>query len=370
MTIRNSEIAAAFEKLANLLAIQGDNPFRIRAYRNAALTIRNLPASLSSMVAAGDDLSKLPTIGHDLAGKIAELVRTRRLGALDKAEQLVPGDLIKMLALPGLGPKRVALLHERGGIQTLAQLKRAAELGRLRDLPGFGARSEQRILSGLKQLTEAAARWKLADAEELAYPLLNYLKRVPGASHVTIAGSFRRRRDTVGDIDILVASASRDAPEIIQAFTSYDEVKTVVTKGITRSTVILQAGLQVDLRVVPRKSYGAALHYFTGSKSHNIAIRRMAIDRGLKVNEYGVFKQREQQVEALAGRTEPEFYGLFGMDYIVPELRENLGEIQAAQRHTLPKLVEHRICVETCIYTAVRPTVPIALRQWLTRRKH
>jgi DNA polymerase (family 10) len=333
MSIHNSEIADTFEKLADLLEIENANPFRVRAYRNAALTIRGHARSMAELVAEGEDLSKLPAVGKDLAAKIHTLVKTGELPALKQAEARTPGALRLMLKIDGLGPKRVRTLHQVLKIRSLRDLERAALNGRVRSVPGFGAKTEARIIDQIGQLSEVETRSGRLVAEEIAQPLVAYLQTIRGVKQVTLAGSYRRRRDSVGDLDILVTATRNSA--VMQRFVTYDEVVDVVAQGQTRATVRLHSGIQVDLRVVPQLSYGAALHYFTGSKAHNIAVRRIAMDRGLKLNEYGVFKDEKR----IAGRTEQEIFAAVGLPYIEPEMRENRGEIEAARQDRLPLLV-------------------------------
>jgi len=333
MAVRNADIANAFNRIADLLEIEGANPFRIRAYRNAARTATNLAGNFADMVHEGRDLSKLPTIGEDLAHKIVEMVETGHIALLDEILARTPGELADLMGIPGLGPKRVKTLYEKLDIASPAALARAAKAGKLRDLPGFGAKFEAKLLRELGRWQGLEKRFKLVDAEEIAAPLFAYLEGLPEVERAIIAGSFRRRKETVGDLDILATAT--DGAKVMDRFVAYDEVDRVVSKGRTRSTVILASGLQVDLRVVPEQSYGAALHYFTGSKAHNIAVRVMGVDRGLKINEYGVFKGDKR----LAGRTEKEVYAKVDLPYIEPELRENRGEIEAAQQGRLPKLV-------------------------------
>ena len=333
MTIHNTEIAKIFQRYATLLEINGANRFRVLAYRNAARTVEDQPQDIAIMIRDGKDLSELPAIGKDLAGKIKEIVETGALADFEKLKHTVPEDLADVTALPGLGPKRVQALHERLRIDNLEDLERAAKAGKLRKLPGFGAKTEEKVLKEIARRRAMGTRTKLMVAEQIALPLLDYLKAAKGVMQAIIAGSYRRRKDTVGDLDILVTA--KRGSDVMKRFAAYDEVGEVVSQGTTRSTVILRSGLQVDLRVVPEASYGAALHYFTGSKDHNIAIRTLALKKGLKVNEYGVFKGKER----IAGKTEKEVYALFGLPYIAPELRENHGEIEAARRKRLPKLV-------------------------------
>ena len=333
MSIHNSEIADAFEKLADLLEIENANPFRVRAYRNAALTVRGHTRSMAALVAQGEDLSELPGIGKDLAGKIRTLVETGELPALKQAEARTPGALRVMLQIEGLGPKRVRALHQVLKVRSLRDLERAALSGRVRSVPGFGPKTEARILDRIGHVSEVEKRSGRLVAEEIAEPLVAYLQQVPGVKQVIPAGSYRRRRETVGDLDIL-ATAARNSP-VMDRFIAYDEVVEVASQGKTRATVRLHSGMQVDLRVVPQVSYGAALHYFTGSKAHNIAVRRLAMDRGLKLNEYGVFRGEKR----IAGRTEIEVLAAVDLPYIEPELRENRGEIEAARKGRLPRLV-------------------------------
>lgn len=333
MSVLNAEIAGIFNRYAALLEIEGANSFRIRAYRNAARTVQDLPQSLESMLKEGEDLSELPTIGKDLAAKIKEIVETGQLSDLQKLEQKTPGDLAKLTALPGLGPKRVKALYDVLKIANLADLQTAIEAGKLRELPGFGSKTEEKILKEIKRHLQAEKRTNLHAAEQVAESLLRHLKGVVGVKAVVVAGSYRRRRETVGDLDILVTCTK--GSNVMDRFIGYDAVEEVISKGKTRSTVLLRLGLQIDLRVVPQVSYGAALHYFTGSKAHNIAVRRIAVKRGLKLNEYGIFK-REKRV---AGRTEEEVFAQVDLPYIEPELRENRGEIEAARKGALPRLI-------------------------------
>ena len=333
MSVHNTEIAEMFSRLAELLEIQGANPFRIRAYRKAAQTVESLPHSLTSMLAEGADLSELPGIGKDLASKIHEIVETGHLSLLDQVSSQLPGQLAELAKIPTLGPKRVKMLYDTLGIQDLKGLAKAAQAGQIRQLHGFGKKTEEKILEETDRRSTSERRIKLHTAEEFAEPILDYLKNTKGVKDAIVAGSYRRRKETIGDLDILVAC--QDGKNIMDHFVAYDEVETVVSKGHTRATVILRSGLQVDLRVVPEESYGAALQYFTGSKAHNIAVRSLAIKTGLKINEYGVFRGETR----IAGRTEKEVYAQVGLPYFEPELRENWGEVGAGLRHALPNLV-------------------------------
>ncbi|MEP9396966.1 DNA polymerase/3'-5' exonuclease PolX [Mesorhizobium sp. KR2-14] len=334
MPVHNADIARLFDHLADLLEIEGANPFRIRAYRRAAQTIEDLPESIAKMATEGRDLSELPGIGEDLAGKIAEIVTTGHLKVLEEIETRTPDELAMLATLPGLGPKRVKALHAVLGIKSMDDLARAAAAGRIRDLRGFSEAAELKLLEAIGKQRVAVQRFKISVAEDFARGLAEYLRSAPGVQQIVVAGSFRRRRETVGDLDILVTA--EDGPAVIEHFVRYDEVDKILAKGPTRSTVVLKAGVQVDVRVVPEESYGAALHYFTGSKAHNIAIRKLAQDKGLKLNEYGIFRGESR----VGGSTEEQVFAAVGLPYIVPELRENRGEIEAARAGRLPRLIE------------------------------
>jgi DNA polymerase (family X) len=333
LAVHNADVAEQFKRMAELLEIEGANPFRVRAYRRAAATIEDLPRSIEAMVSAGEDLSQLPGIGEDLAGKIREICATGHSAALEEVEGRTPASLAELTALPGLGPKRVQLLHERLGICTLTELAKAAREGKLRDLPRFGSALEAKLLKEFGKYPSQQRRFKISTAEDFATSLCDYLHRQHGVGEVVVAGSYRRRKETVGDLDILV-TASRGA-DLIEAFTRYDEVDEVIGAGTTRAAVKLKAGIQVDLRVVPKHSYGAALHYFTGSKAHNIAVRKVAQGKGIKLNEYGIFRNGER----VGGATEADVFAAAGLPYIEPELREDRGEIAAAAAGRLPHLV-------------------------------
>lgn len=332
MPVQNAEIAEMFDQTAELLEIKGDNPFRSRAYRNAARVIERLPRNIGSLLKAGEDLSELPGIGKDLAGKIAAIIATRHFDVLDKLKRELPGDLGEIAALPGLGPKRVKLLYDKLRIRSLEDLRRAVKSGRLRELRGFGVKSEQKLAAALgKPRTER--RFKLSEAEAEADALLSHLRSSASEGKVIVAGSYRRRRDTVGDLDVLMVAS--DGTAAGNKLTKYENVTDVLAHGPTRTTVVLRSGLQVDLRVVPKSSYGAALMYFTGSKSHNIALRGLANDRDWKLNEYGLFAGRRR----LAGANEEDIYRKLGLEAIPPEMREDRGEIDLARTGRLPKLI-------------------------------
>jgi DNA polymerase (family 10) len=333
--MENIEIAKTFEEVADLLEIQGANPFRVRAYRNAARTIGTLGTPVETILKNdGEALQELPGIGADLAGKIARMCRTGEMTLLAELTRKTPESLVAMLRIPGVGPKRAKLIYERLHVKTLGELEKAARAGRLAGLPGMGKTLEQTVLRGIDQDKAHTARVALAEAEAYVRPLVERLRAAPGSEQVDVAGSLRRRRETVGDADILVASS--DGAAAAEAFATYPDVRQVLARGETKCSVVLRSGLQADLRVVPRSSYGAALHYFTGSKPHNIAVRALGVRRHLKINEYGIFRGRRQ----IGGRTEEDVFKAVGLPWIPPELRENQGEIEAAREGRLPKLVE------------------------------
>jgi DNA polymerase (family 10) len=334
MPVHNADIARVFEEIADLLEIQEANPFRVRAYRNAARTVGNLSLDLAAAVRQGKALPKLPGIGADLAGKIAEIAQTGTASLLARLHRQFPPAIAELLQIPGLGPRRVRSLYQDLGVASVAQLQRSAREGAIRALPGFGEKTERAILQATEARLSKARRFKLVVAAQYADALVEDLRRARGVKAVAAAGSLRRMRETVGDIDI-VAAASESA-EVMRRFVRYAEVKEVIAQGPTRASVLLASGIQADLRVVPEESYGAALHYFTGSKAHNIAIRKLAQARGLKVNEYGVFHGRQR----IGGENEQSVYAAVGLPYIPPELREDRGEIEAARRGRLPRLVE------------------------------
>lgn len=333
MTIMNSEIAAKFYELADFLEIQGANQFRVRAYRNAAILIESLPREVADLIATGEDLTELPGIGDDLAKKIATIVATGELPALDKIKKKLPSVLTEIMHLPGLGPKHVKKLYDKFKIKSIEDLKKVLASGKIKKLKGFGEKTEVKINDSLQKYAISEKRTKLVIAEKIVDVLLKYLKKLSGVKDVVAAGSFRRRKETIGDIDIL---ATTDKPaSLVNHFVANPDVKKIISKGVTRSTVMLRSGMQVDLRVVAQSCFGAALQYFTGSKEHSVALRTIAVKKKLKINEYGVFKGKK----FIAGKNETEVYQAIGLPYIEPELRENHGEIEAAYKKQLPNLI-------------------------------
>lgn len=334
MSIHNADIAAAFDEIADLLSIQGANAFRIRAYRRAAQNIRGLPHE----IAEAADLAAyeaVPGIGADLAAKIAELTRTDHLAALQKLRRQVPPGLRDLLSLPGLGPVRVRALMTALKIKNPADLRRAVAAGRLAEVRGFGPAVRARLEQALERApSEALKRMPLAQAAEYAEPLRRFLAAVPGVERAEIVGSYRRGRDTVGDLDVLVCAPPTVDPAA--ALRGYSDLGALNASGWTKASGVLRNGLPFDLRVVASESFGAALQYFTGSKEHGIRLRQRARTRGLKLSEYGLFRGRR----SLAGPSERDVYATLGLEWIPPELREDRGELEAAERHALPQLLE------------------------------
>lgn len=334
MPVRNAQVAAVFDEIADLLDIEGGNVFRVRAYRNAARMLSELGTSVQALLARHENLDDLPGIGPDLAAKIAEVVNTGSCRLLDELRRKTPPAVCELLRLPGLGPRRVKRLVDALGVQSLADLHQAAQDGRVDAVPGFGPRQQQRILDAATARLAKPQRMRRIDALPIADELTRLLNTCPGVQRTMAAGSLRRGRDTVGDLDLLV-TADAGSP-VMQRFVQHPEVREILAQGDTRASVVRHDGLQVDLRVVPPQSFGAAAVYFTGSKAHNIALRRLAQDAGLKVNEYGVHRGAER----VAGDTEESVYACVGLPWIAPELREDRGELEAAHQRRLPVLVQ------------------------------
>jgi DNA polymerase (family X) len=333
--MQNVEVARIFEELADLLELEGANPFRVRAYRNAARTLEALSVDVAAIVERDpDELLQLGGIGKDLADKIVVIIHTGALPQLEELKAKIPPGVVQMLRIPGLGPKKVAALFKELGLDTLDALKQAAEQGHIAELKGFGKKTEQSILEGLALVAEAGQRSHLADAKPEADAIVADLQQLKSTKQAIVAGSFRRRKETVGDLDVLVTSS--DVNEVMDRLAANPLVVKVLARGDTKQTVRLKSGLQLDLRVVPEESFGAAAQYFTGSKEHNIVIRRRAQERGLKLNEYGLFRGDK----LVASHTEEEVYKAVDLPWIPPELRENRGEIELAEKGHLPRLIE------------------------------
>jgi len=346
--MENLDVARTLEELADLLEIQGANPFRIRAYRNAVRTVEGLARPLRAMVEAGEDLSVLPAIGKDLAEHIAELVRTGRMSRLEELATEFPRSLVQLMRLDGVGPKKARKLFDQLEVRSVDDLEAALEAGRVEKLDGFGKKSAEKILRAIGDHRKHVGRFLLDDVEQLLAPVVEHVRGAPGVERVEVAGSFRRRRETVGDVDLL-ALCDGDGTPAVEHFVAYPGAARVSAAGPTKGNIVLPSGLSIDLRVIPRGSFGAALQYFSGSKEHNVAMRTRAVRMGLRVNEWGVFRVPEgvdpdelekEGGERLAGETEEGVYEALGMAWTPPELRENRGEVEAALEGTLPRLVE------------------------------
>ncbi len=331
--MRNRDVSAVFYEIADILELQGVQ-FKPQAYRRAAAAIEQLDVEITSAVANGSH-REIPGVGAAIAKKIEELVRTGNLEYLEQLRAETPPGLLEIIRVPDIGPKTAAALQKELGISSLEELKEAALAGRVRQLKGFGERTEERILSGIRTLESKGRRAYLGEALPVAEACVEYLKGQLHLEHIQICGSLRRGKETIGDIDILVGSVDSNATT--EAFVRYDPVEEVIVSGPTKTSVRLVGGLQVDLRVVEPSSYGAALQYFTGSKEHNVLVRKLGIEKGLKVNEYGVFDRDSGRT--IAGDTEDGVYGALGLPWIPPELREDAGEIDAARQGTLPELL-------------------------------
>jgi DNA polymerase (family 10) len=336
--MENREIAAVFEEISNLMKINQDDPkwtFKAAAYDRAKRAVEDLPERLEDIARNPNrKLTDIPGIGEDLAKKIVELVETGKSKYHQEQLAKVPASLLELLQLQTVGPQKVRLFYKQAGIKSIDDLEAAVQAGRLRNLPGMSVKSEENILKALEVYRRAAGRFRLDTAYETAQQLTRYLKEFSGVEEVTPAGSLRRGRETVGDLDLLVTG--HDHARIADHFARFPEVAQLLAKGEDKVSVKLQNDLQVDVRLLERESYGAALQYFTGSKEHNVALRERAKKRGWKLSEYGLF----QGEEALARRSEEEIYAKLDLPWIPPELRENLGEIEAAEKGELPKLVE------------------------------
>lgn len=334
MAASNVTIGAIFDEIADWLELDQANPFRIRAYRNAARIVTTWPKPLGESTQGIAGFDALPGIGKDLATKIDEIVRTGTCQLLRTLRQAHPRGLRELLRIPGIGPKRASRLFHEAGISTARRLIGAARAGRISAMQGFGRQSEADLLQAASNYLARERRWKLSEAAQEADALSRYMSTSPDIAALGMAGSYRRQRETVGDLDLLVASLHGQA--IMHRFLDYPEVSRVLSKGSTRASVVLKSGMQVDLRVVKPEAFGSAMVYFTGSKAHNIALRRIAQKRHLKINEYGVYRGTRR----IAGNTETSVYATLDLPYIAPELRENHGELEAAAQHQLPALIE------------------------------
>lgn len=333
--VTNAEVARFLREMALFLDMTGV-AFKPRAYEKAAYAVDSLDRPILEIYAEGGvkALAEIPSVGKGIAERIEELLTTGKCKDHEQLKRATPVDVTGLTSIEGLGPKMVKALYDDLGIRTIDDLENAARAGKIRDLPHFGEKTEAKILKGISFLKQGSGRQPLGMVLDLARTIEDRLRDLRGVQEVAIAGSIRRRKETIGDADFLVVS---NQPEkVMDFFVAMPEVAYVHAKGTTKTSVRLAVGMDADLRVVAAESFGAALNYFTGSKDHNVALRRIAQDRGLKLNEYGAFRGEK----SIAGRTEEEVYAALGLDYIPPELRENTGEIEAAKAHRLPKLIE------------------------------
>ena len=337
--MNNVRIAEMFDRVADLLEFQDANPFRVRAYRNGARTIRDYPEQMQAILDDQDrKLTDIPSVGKDLAEKIATLCTTGKLPMLEELQAEVPESALTLMRIPGMGPKKAAALYYELNITTLDELRAACEAQQVRKLKGFAAKTEEAILAGIGLAQTVGQRMTWADADRFAQEIRDWMRGAKGVEKIEVAGSYRRGRDTIGDLDFLVVSSK---PEIVMdRFAAYPETAAVIARGPTKVAIRLADGLQVDMRVVPAESFGAALQYFTGSKDHNIILRGRAKDSGLKINEYGVFRVDGKKEKLVAGRTEKDVYATLDLPWIPPELREARREFDWADENKLPKLVE------------------------------
>ena len=335
--MRNRELAEILQEISEYLSMDGDS-FKTRAYQKAAENIESVGVSVADIYNSGGlkALEQIEGIGVSIAEKVEEFIQTSKIKYHEDLKKKTPVDLAGLIKIEGLGPKNIKKLYVSLKIKNVADLKRAARAGKIKKMEGFGEKSEKKILKGIEFLESSGTRMILGYAVSMAMEIEARLKKLKEVEKVVVAGSIRRRKETVGDIDILVIS--KNPKKVMEYFIALPQVVNVVAKGETKSSVKIRGGLNVDLRVVPESSFGAALNYFTGSKDHNVALRQLAIDCGYKLNEYGLFKGKKR----IAGKTEEEIYKKLGLDFIVPELRETTGEISAAKEGKLPKLIDYK----------------------------
>ncbi len=331
--MKNRDVKRVFEEIADLLELGDGNPFRIRAYRRAAMIVEGLPEDVAGM--REEDLCRIPGVGKDLAGKIRELCDRGRIGLREELSRQFPEGILAILRVPGIGPKTARLLLDRQGIKSLDELEAAAQRGTLAELPGIREKTVRNILKGIAQLRKGTDRIPLGEALPAARRIREILLRATPKGRVELAGSLRRWKETIGDLDLLATSRNPDA--VMASFVGMPFVKEVLERGGTKAAVLTEDGLHVDLRVVAEEEFGAALQYFTGSKAHNVRLREMASRKGLKVNEYGIFRERDGK--RLGGKAEEDIYRILGLPFIPPELREDRGEIEAALAGKLPDLL-------------------------------
>jgi len=333
MRMKNKELADLFGRMADILEFKDENPFKISAYRKAARIIGDLTQDIEEIAEDGK-LKDVPGIGEGMAQKIVEYLKTGKVSKFEEVRKGVSDALIAIMDIPGMGPKTLSMIHKEKGISSLSQLEKAVENGSLVGLPGIGEKKVENIKRGIQLLKQSKGRMNLGIAFPVAKEIVETLREKAGSKKIEWAGSLRRMRENIGDIDILATGPNKE--EIVHTFTHLPEVKEVLASGETKASVIVEGGIQIDLRVVEEDSYGAALQYFTGSKGHNIHLRGIAKTKGIKINEYGVFKGEKK----VGGKEEEDVYRALGMDWIEPELREDRGEIEAAKEARLPKLVK------------------------------
>ncbi len=331
--MKNQQIASLFGEIASLLELKGDNPFRIRAYQRAAQNIGGLARDVAGM--ADGELLSIPGIGPDLVGKIRQFLDTGRVDLHEKLAREIPRGFLEILRISGVGPKTARMLYEKAGVRSLEDLEALAREGKLTGLPGVQKKTEENIARGIDSFRRGRERHPLGRAMPVANDIVRELRALSPLGKISVAGSIRRWKETVKDIDILATSAKPE--KVAAAFTTLPCVREVLARGATKSSILTAEGIQVDLRVVEEGAFGAALQYFTGSKEHNIKLRERGSRAGLKINEYGVF--REKDGKRIGGRREGEVYEALGLPYIPPELREDAGEIEAAAKGELPRLV-------------------------------
>jgi DNA polymerase (family 10) len=346
--VENLDIARTLEETADLLEIQGANPFRIRAYRNAVRTVEGLTRSLQDMVSAGDDLTALQGVGKEMDAHIRELLQTGQLSTLNAVTEEVPRTLVELTRLDGVGPKKAKKLYDELGVESVEGLAAEIEKGTVQGLKGFGARSAEKMARAIADHHKQQGRFLRSEVEPYLGSLLAWMETAPGVERLEVAGSWRRRKETIGDLDVLAACDS-DGAAVVEHFTRFEGAVRVEAAGSTKGNIVLRSGLSVDLRVIPTVSFGAALHYFTGSKEHNVHVRTLGVKRGLRINEWGVFEVPDgvdpeslgkEAGRRVGGATEEEVFGALDLTWIPPELREDRGEIDAARSGSLPRLLE------------------------------
>lgn len=333
--VKNAELAEVFADIARILKIKDENVFKIRAYERVADALENLPMEAETLYKQGQ-LDEIPGVGKAIAQKIGELVETGRLEYYEKLKKSIPAGVLELLNVPDIGPRKAKLFYEELGISSVEQLEKAALQHKLQKLSGMGKKAEENILRGIELYKRREQRFLLGTALPIAEEIVSEFKSLGEVEKISIAGSLRRRKDTIGDIDLLIAS--ENPGKIMDKFIHLPQAKEVLAEGLTKSAILTHKDMQVDLRVVSSDSFGAALLYFTGSQSHNVHLREMAVKQGLKINEYGVFQTKDDK--KIAGEEEEEIYRILGLPYIMPELREDRGEFEAAHNNKLPDLVK------------------------------